>query len=234
MRRPDGLLLLVLFLTIDVLIVLTHLSQKLLGDPVQWTFDLGADRSYGEFFMYVKLVWFSIIAALIAWIRRSAVFAALGAAGLILLVEDAFLLHERMGHLLNDPLTRWLPSLGDIGILSLQLGELVWLAAAGLVVLVVFAVGYRRADGRDRADALAIAVFLGLLAVFAVVVDTIHSFFPLWTTGDLVFTVIEDGGELLSLSPVVALGFALLTADTGAGRVGSARRRRREPVADAA
>jgi len=208
--RADGALLLVLLLLVDAAILGLHLSLTLFGVPGGDHFDLGVDRSYGELLMYIKFGWIAVLAFLLAWQRRTAVFVMLGIGSLVILLEDALILHERIGWHLNEAVLGMLPALRGLGILSLQLGELLWLGLLSLVIGVGFVVAFRRADEDDRRDALSISVFFVLMAFFAVVVDTVHSFFPFGSLGDAVFTFIEDGGELVSMTPATALAFALV------------------------
>lgn len=214
LSRPDGALLLTLFLAADVVIVVLHLTLKLFGILAGDHFDLGVDRSYGEMLMYLKLGWITMLAVQLARRRRSALFAALAFGSLVLLLEDAFIVHERIGWHLNPWVLETIPALEGVGILSVQIGELLWLAVIGLVVGIAFVVTFVRADPRDRRDALSIVVFFAAVAFLAVVVDTVHSLFAFGSVGDLVFTVIEDGGELIVLSPAVALAFALASTAT--------------------
>lgn len=213
LRRPDGALLLVLFLLVDLAVVALHVSLKVFGVPAGETFDLGVDRSYAEMLMYVKLGWITVLAILLARRRRSAVFAAVAAGSALLLLEDALILHERIGWHLNETVLGVIPGLAGLGILSVQLGELLWLGAVGATVTVLFVLSFRRAERAERRDALSIAVFFVAMAFFAIVVDTVHSFFALGSVGDLLLTVIEDGGELIALTPAVALAFALAAAE---------------------
>ncbi|WP_243232570.1 hypothetical protein [Microbacterium sp. CIAB417] len=208
LRRSDGALLLVLFLLVDAAIVALHLSLKVFGTPAGEAFDLGVDRSYGEMLMYVKLGWITVLGILLARRRRTAVFGAIAAGSLLLLLEDALILHERIGWHLNEGVLDALPALAGLGILSVQLGELLWLGVVGVTIVVLFVVSFLRAGPVDRRDALSIAVFFVAVGFFALVVDTAHSLFALGSPGDLFFTVLEDGGELIALTPAVALAFA--------------------------
>jgi len=210
LRGGVGLTLLWLFLLVDIALLGLHLAHTLLGTPGGAAFDLGVDRSYSEMIMYVKFGWISVLAGLLARTRRAPVFAALGFVSLALLLEDSLILHERIGWLLGERVSDALPAVDGLGILSVQIGELIWLGAVGVVLLIVFVVTYSRARPEDRRDALSIAVFFGVLAFFAVVVDTVHSLFAFGSVGDIVFTVLEDGGEMLALTPAVALAFALV------------------------
>lgn len=204
-----------LFLIVDAAIIALHLSLKIFGTPGGEHFDLGVDRSYGEVLTYVKLAWIGVLAMILARRRSAPVFAALGVGSLVLLLEDALILHERLGWHLNTVVLDALPALRGLGILSVQIGELIWLGVLGVLVLTFFVIAYWRASARDRRDALSIAVFFVAVAFFAIVVDTVHSLFALGSVGDVVFTVLEDGGELIALTPAVALIFALVNAEFG-------------------
>ena len=213
LRSDVGFLLLALLLVVDVAVVALHLAHVLFGVPGGKAFDLGVDRSFGEFAMYIKLGWISILAAMLASRRRSPVFAAVAMCSLVLLVEDAFILHERVGQGLAAAVVAAFPSLEGVGILSIQVGELIWLAAVAAVLLIVLLVAYRHAVPEDRRDARSILLFFAVVGVLAIVVDSIHSVFAFGSLGDVVFTVLEDGGEMLALTPAVALTFALVVRE---------------------
>ncbi|WP_309129073.1 hypothetical protein [Microbacterium sp.] len=204
-----GSLLLALLLVVDAAVIALHLAYTLLGVPAGVHFDLGVDRSYGEFLLYIKFGWIALLCALLARRRRSAAFAAVAAGSLMLLLEDALILHERVGWALEPVVLRAAPGLAGLGILSVQVGELLWLATLALTISTVFLISWRRAGARDRRDALSIVVFFAVMGFFAVVVDTAHSPFALGSAGDMIFTVLEDGGEIVALTPAVALAFSL-------------------------
>ena len=210
--------MLVLLLMVDGAVLALHVSLKVFGVPGGDQFDLGVDRSYGERLMYIKFGWIAVLGFVLARLRRAAVFATLAVGSLVLLREEALILHERSGWHLNSLILNVFPTLQGVGILSVQLGELLWLGALGIVIGVGFIVSYRRANLRDRRDALGVAVFFAVLAFFAVAVDTVHSFFPLDSAGDAIFTFIEDGGEVVALTPATALIFALALTSLRSGR----------------
>lgn len=213
LRRDTGALLLTLLLFVDVAVIALHLTYTFTGVPGGIHFDLGVDRSYGEFLLYIKFGWIAVLGVVLARRRRAPVFGMIAIGSLVLLLEDALILHERIGWRLNETILAAVPALNGLGILSVQIGELLWLGVIAVVVAAAFAIAYWRATARDRRDAASIVVFFLVLAFFAVVIDTVHSLFALGSLGDLLFTVIEDGGEIVALTPAVALAFALATAD---------------------
>ena len=99
--RPVAALL-ILLLIADVALILLHLCLKIFGEPSGYTFDLGAERSYGEFMNYLKMLWSGAILLLLAWRDRAAVSAvwALGCA--YMLGDDWFQFHERFGAFLAE------------------------------------------------------------------------------------------------------------------------------------
>jgi hypothetical protein len=219
LRHGVGALLLWLLVSIDLVLIALHLVRLVSGTEEGMAADLGADRSYGELLIYIKLAWIAALAVLVARRRGSRLFVALALISMIVLFEDALSLHERVGVLLAGTVRSIAPGFAGQGILALQIGELVWLGAVALVIGVVFIVAYRRADHPDRTDARTIAAFFLVVAVLAVGVDTVHSVFELGSTGDIVFTVIEEGGELVAFSPPVAFAFALASRETGPRRI---------------
>ncbi|MEJ1088338.1 hypothetical protein WDU99_08420 [Microbacterium sp. Mu-80] len=217
LRHDTAALLLVMLVLVDLAVIALHLAYTLLGVPAGVHFDLGVDRSYGEFLLYIKFGWIAVLGVVLARRRRAAVFAAIAAGSLVLLLEDALILHERIGWHLNERILAALPGLSGWGILSVQLGELLWLGVVAVVVATLFVISYLRAGTDDRRDAAGIVLFFAVLVFFAVVVDTVHSLFALGSLGDVIFTVIEDGGEIVALTPAVALAFALATDSARSG-----------------
>ncbi|UNK71980.1 hypothetical protein [Microbacterium sp. H1-D42] len=210
LRSDAGVLLLVLLLLVDVMVLVLHLTYTLFGVPGGMHFDLGVDRSYGEFLLYIKFGWVAVLGFVLARRRGAAIFAVIGVVSLVVLLEDALILHERIGWALNPVILDAVPGLAGLGILSVQIGELAWLGALAAGIGIAFLLAFRRTQPDDRRDALSIAVFFVLLGFFAVGVDTVHSLFSLGSAGDIVFTLLEDGGEILALTPAVALIFALV------------------------
>lgn len=202
--------MLLLLLLLDVAVLALHLTYTLFGVPGGVHFDLGVDRSYGEFLLYIKFGWIAVLGFVLARRRGAPIFAVLGVISLVVLLEDALIVHERVGRLLDPVVLRALPELSGLGILSVQIGELLWLGALAVAIGAAFFVCFRRASAADRRDALSIAVFFALVGFFAIGVDTVHSLFPFGSTGDVVLTLIEDGGEIVALTPAVAVTLALV------------------------
>lgn len=214
------MLLLVMLGCVDLLMVTAHLAQKLLGRPSAWFYDLGADHSWGELYLYLKWLWVALLGVVI-WRRlRAPVFLALSGVCGVLLLEDVLRAHERVGWALEQPLTQRFAVLEGRRLLAFQVGELLWLAGVALVILVILAVGWLRTRRPQRSQFVTLVSFFAIFAFFSVVIDSWHSLYPLKSLADTLLTALEDGGEVASMTPAVAYAF-WLAIDAGRRRDGA-------------
>jgi hypothetical protein len=108
----------------------------------------------------------------------------------VALLDDSLSLHENLGHQIG-------PVLG----LSQQISEILVFGVMSLVPLIVMLRGYRLSHGRDRRNAEAMLLGFGFLMFCAVVMDFVHSaVVKTYGRGDTALSLLEDGGELLSLT----------------------------------
>lgn len=210
LRERGPALVLILLLATDAVLILMHIAQKTVGIPPTATYDLGVDRSYAGMLLLMKWGWIGVLCA-VAWrSSRAPLMLSVAIVCAVLLVEDGLSIHERVGVALEPTVQALFRSSLD-HLVALQVGELVWYAVIVMIVVTVVAIGWARSDRSARADTGVLAVFFLAFAFCAVVLDSIHSLFPHGTAIDTVLTILEDGGELVSMSPAVAFAFALAT-----------------------
>lgn len=201
LRTPAGGLL-GLLLIIDAAFIAFYLTAEAVGIPRGPLFDLALDRGYGEIFQYIKIVWAGLLVATL-WARsRSFVFAGWTVAFAYLFVDDAFQLHEHVGWAVRDAVP------GQPG-WAVHTGELAFLAAVGLVLLGVIAVGHTRATREERAVSAVLAGLTGLLVLVGLVLDAANHLVFTAPEFRVPFTVVEDGGELVVMSLIVTAAFAV-------------------------
>jgi len=217
------------FLAVDLALLALHVAYvlvTLLGIESAFRddrFSISEERSYGEMFEYAK----TAVAALAlsgCWARtRQPVYAALAVLFLVVLLDNAFELHERAGSLLS---ARFGGTRALFDYAPQAFGELAYFGLAALAVGGLLLAALPRTAAEHRLAALAFLLLLGALAVFGVGVDLAHA-----AVNDrsrrlsALFGFIEDGGELVILSAVGALSLALfrhlregrLRAPAGAG-----------------
>ncbi|WP_395662221.1 hypothetical protein [Aestuariivirga sp.] len=190
-----------IFMAVDFLLIGTHITLWMLGVRVP-LFSIEIDRSYPEFYQYLKFFWLFYLSIVLAIRRGEAAFVFLAIIFLALLVVDSFGIHESFGSKIASTLTLE-PILG----LRLQeYGEMFVMASLGASSFLLWGIAYSLA----RADQRYIIVFTGkmllLLALFGVVVDMVHQMMTrVGRTAYFIAGSIEDGGEMLVLS--VLAGF---------------------------
>ena len=218
---PRGRAVVLAALAIDVVVLLGALGRWL---GVAWLADdrwsLAGDRRIGELWLDVKLL-ASALVLVAAASRRRPILAAVAATLAMFVVDDLGQGHERIGYQLATRLH--LPAVATLR--PDDLGELLAFAGYAVVVVGALALTWRASDEAGRLGALGVAAAMATIAVFAVVVDLVHSDRELDGWAAVVFDgigVIEDAGEILGGTLVVAA--ALVAARAAARCRGTARR----------
>lgn len=194
-------------------------------DAIAWRFHITQDWGFGEMFTYGK--WLALVVlCLLSWREgRSALFLGFAFCFLVMLVDDAMQVHERMGWVLED----WLELVPAVGLRAKDFGELLTWAGLGAVVAAVLALGFAKAPARDRRAGLLFLAVVGALVICGAVFDMAGMAFdralPPFGGKDLLLWAIalaEDGGEMVVASIGVGIAAALRVGD----REGSHARRR--------
>ncbi len=160
------------------------------------------DRGYPELGGYLVQADVVSCRGLLLLLRRRPVYAAWGVVFGIALLDDGLHLHERLG----GRLVRVLDLPAEIaGVDRQSIGELAVFGVLSVVPLLAVVVLHRREDAQAREHSRVLAVLLGALVFFGVVVDVLHS--VVGGSGDvaMVFGLVEDGGELVVLSVTLAV-----------------------------
>ena len=167
-------------------------------------FSLSQEGGYSEVFQYLKEFVIGGGFAVLLWKTRQPVYLVLSAVFLFFLLDDALALHEAAGaHLATD---LGLPSFQSLR--ARDLGEVLFAGGVGVAMLGLGLMAYRRSDARSRTMARQTAAAVGVLAVFAVGIDLLHSLFiEVWGLSFFLL-VVEDGGELVVMSAITAFVLA--------------------------
>jgi hypothetical protein len=210
----------VALLCVDCLLIGLDLSRVSLGFPDSGRFRVANDRSYGELWQYGKELALGAAFFMLYRRRRLRIYAVWSALFFVFLADDALKLHETGGSLLVHALglrPLW-------GLRAQDFGELAALAPVYLGLLAALVWCFRGADRRARSLSLATAVLIGVLAVFGVLGDMLHSWM---NSGREFFAILEDGGEMLAMSALAALiWFELLGVPWRRGPFGPAAAQR--------
>lgn len=205
---PAGLLL-VLLLATDVLLIVAHILWLTTPYIHHYTYSLVQERGLGEVFQYVKAFWLVVMFSWVAVITRQAGYLSWTVVFGYMGLDDIMQIHEEGGYSLA---MRWeLPEM--LGQRPRDIGELIIFAVAGAIMLVLLAISWFISNETFRQRSITLFKLCGILIFFGIVMDAVHILF-LDTALDDVFGTIEDGGELIALSLIVAFVFAFFMKDS--------------------
>lgn len=198
-----SLTVLVMLVGVDLYYVVRHLRAAATeGEPMHF---LDTPLGYPEAFQTLQWLWSIGLVVLIAVFLRRWAFAALLPLLGFLVLTDTFELHERFGRQLADAMGLQ-PMLG---LRARDLGELIVFGGAGLVVVPIALVGLWLASRADRRHIVRIFSLLLVVLFCGVVLDAVHILVVDDPGPGDAFGIIEDGGEMLGASLLVAYLFHL-------------------------
>jgi hypothetical protein len=220
LSRLDLRLLLLLAST-DLVYIGIHLIHEVTGRFTVLSL-ITFDRGYAEYFMYAKESWLLLLLALFTIRRFRPVYLAWGLVCLYFFVDDCFTIRERLSEWMVEPLNLQ-PAMG---LRARDLGELIVIGAAALVLVPAVVYTHRRSDAVGRRFSTGMFVLVAVFAAFGVLGDMIHQLASDTEAGDIIAGTIEDGGEMLAMSAIVAFVFRHDPREGEGDDEGLARRRR--------
>lgn len=185
---------------LDLVLIALHIVTGAIYDKIPVQLNIALDFSIAEFVGYAK--WLVIIVLLWLISRRTRNPALLSCAVLfiVMVADDSLQLHERIGEAAVKA-----NAVGGVGWAQAQtLAELaVWAGMAALLIPIVL-LGFVKSS---RVQWVPAARFLGLIAMFAVfgvVIDALHKPVADLPFGPQLADLVEDGGEMIVASIIVA------------------------------
>ncbi|QPG05762.1 hypothetical protein IT774_00240 [Salinimonas marina] len=198
---PVTVLILLLLMT-DAGFILVHVLRKL-GYINSGYFNLSQDMGYAEVFQYMKEFWIASLLVIIALRDKAASFVVWSLIFLYMLADDSLKVHENGGRYLVEALNIQ-PALS---LRAQDFGELLVTAIAGGILFSMLFVTYYFASQAARHITHKLLLGVAGLAFFGILIDMLHSALPF---GNFIFGLIEDSGEMLTMSLIVGYCFALM------------------------
>ena len=172
-------------------------------DPV---FSLAANFGFAQLFNSAQTV---LLIGLLLWLgaqTRAALYLALGAVFVLVLLDDALAVNQVLGRALVE-------LLGLVDRPRLQAQSVAEMMVYGLIALplaALLAAAYLRAGPAHRTAGRGFLSLLALLTFFATVMDLVHlAFIKSFSGSRLLLEVAEEGGEMLTLSLALLLALTL-------------------------
>jgi hypothetical protein len=204
---PSATGILIALLVLDACLIAGHILHEVWGrGPFSLTrFSLTYEGGFASLFGGAKM----LAAAGMMWVLARRSLAPIDLAWAFALVtialDDLLELHEGFGRVIADSFALSSPLGGD----PVALAELIVWALIGSVVFAVLIVAHTRSGQEPRNRSLRISGIVGLLVFFAIGVDGFNSF-VVGGRPNAVSSLIEDGGELVVMSLVLAYVSSIL------------------------
>lgn len=208
-NQRSALLFLVLLLSADTAFFVLHCLNIIVPGLKIPLLSLETDQSYAEFYQYIKWLWVIIILVFVSSKKASKHYLAWSVVFAYFLLDDSLQVHERVGEIIAGKF-KFMPGLG---LQQQDLGELAVSAMAGAILIIPLSWAYKTGTRVFRKVSQDISLLILVLIVFGVAVDTVHSAVNLGIVIGLLIGLIEDGGEMVSLSLILWYVFLMLVRE---------------------
>lgn len=163
------------------------------------------DQGFAEVFQYIKELWIALLLLFGYWQRQNIVFLVWALFFGYLMIDDFFSIHEIVGAKIGNS---WhLPNI--LSLQSSDLGEVVFLAAVGIVFLLLIGYSHTQSKYYDREQSNFLILFLLAFTIPAVILDLVHAAVDNNPFLYLVFSLLEDGGEHIVMSLTLAFVYGV-------------------------
>lgn len=190
-----------------------HLILALTNERVEFL-NVSHDGGLPEIFQYVKFTIVLLIIMYLVFQKKRIFFFCWFVLFLVMLLDDAFKIHETSGKFL----VTYLDIQPFMGLDSVNYGELLYALFAGIIILPLMVYCYFSGDGSYRKSFLDLTLLLSILLFFGIIIDMLHSYF--WYVYPLggILGLLEDGGEMIALS-LIAWYLLFITISTNERQV---------------
>ena len=212
--RYFSLKLVILLLIVDLLFIfwcgiywLTDL--KLINFPMSKIFmhkdllPITEDQGYPEVFQYIKELWIALLLGLGYWQRKQPLFLTWSLLFGYFLIDDALIIHEKIGSEISYLFT------DSFGLRSNDYGEVLVSTVVGVFFLILINWGYSQSRSIERKYCKFLILFLFALAFTGIIFDLMHVMFLDNQYLDLIFALLEDGGEHIVMSFILAFVYKI-------------------------
>ncbi|MFT5997135.1 MAG: hypothetical protein ACI9RV_002746 [Glaciecola sp.] len=196
----SALVLFLLLLSGDLAFIALHIANSAFFDVPLSIYNVEQDRGVAEFFQYLKYLWIIALLFLTSWTKKNWHYLTLIMLFAYFLIDDSLTIHESYGMRFAYKFEHY--EFGPFWGLRLQdFGELTVTFLISCFLIIPLVLVYRIAGEEYRKFSLDIFILILVLAFFGVGIDMVHIIINIESK---VLGVIEDGGEMISLSAINA------------------------------
>jgi hypothetical protein len=208
-KQRSALLLLVLLLSADTAFVVLHCINIVVPGLKIPLLSLETDQSYAEFYQYIKWLWIIIIFVFVSSKQTSKLYLTWTVVFAYFLLDDSLQVHERAGEFISGKL-KFMPRLG---LQPQELGELAVSVMVGAILIMPLSWAYATGPRVFRKVSQDITLLILILIFFGVAVDMLHSALDFGTAIGLLIGLIEDGGEMITVSFILWYVYLMLVRE---------------------
>ena len=203
--QPSFIFLILLVFT-DIGFVLIYFIDLLSPNPNKML-SIGSDRGFPELFQYIKFSWIIILFTIQTYNKKSLQFFIWAIIFAYFLVDDAFRIHENMGILISSRFSMT----PQLGLSAQNIGQIIYIALGGTIILLLVYYSIRSASNNDRKIFYNLTFLMLILIFFGFFIDIANSAFNLRRELRFLMIILEDGGEMVSVSVILWYAFNLET-----------------------
>jgi hypothetical protein len=222
-QKHDAYVLLLVLLFSDVALIVLHAfngsAMGINGHAPRELFRIDAQYGLGSLLMFVKWAIIIVLLSEIKYLRRDRAFDFWKYLFFYVLLDDIFELTTHGG--------RWMATLFSfdefMGLTPADYGKFAFAIGGGLIVSGFLGYLLRRSSRAFVSASFVIFVLLSGFAFFAVFFDIVHTFFDKDPRLEFPLGMLEEGGEMIVVSFLVAYIFYLYGVSRAAARQPSPR-----------
>lgn len=210
---PNGLCVLYLLLSIDLLALATDITVTLLKDynpdlPSWILWDLRIDREYSiwAYYGYAKLAIIALLMSAVYISTRLISYLYLAIVFTYTTLDDALQLHEQAGREIVT--SGILPQSG--GFIDIAFGETAYFLLTGVIILSLLFFAIRSAEDSQKPQVILMVLLMLLIGFFAVFINLIEGVMTDTSRfAKKLLSLMDDGGELIVSSFAVAYALSI-------------------------
>ncbi len=193
---PGATVLLSLLLAADLGFILLHCVEALAPFWSNRMFSIEKDGTFPEIYQYIKFFWIILLLFYQAGKSRAWGFLAWGTAFAYFLCDDSLRIHENVGVYVAQH-AQFIPPLH---LRMMDVGELAISFVAGFLLFCIIGWAWQWGSEHFKKISRDILLLIFILVFFGVGVDMLHIILRPSRPLGLVLGVIEDGGEMITIS----------------------------------
>jgi len=204
-KRKEAISFLLVLIAVDMLFVTLHVAKEIFPIISEDLFSITKDQALPEIYQYLKLAAIVLFLLMLSRNLEDRAYMSWAILFAYLFIDDAFSVHENLGFMISDRFQM----LSPFGIRPQDYGELVVTAFFSGILLSIICFFFVKGSGIFQEISMALGILLVFLGFFGVVVDMLVMVQNFGAKGDFLFSMLEDGGEMVVVSFILYYTFAL-------------------------